>query len=88
MSSGFERAILDVAGRIGDRKHHGALAENPAPPRLEQLRLAEHRVPEAEQMADLVNGDRLDVEARRLAAAATDQLKFEFRKMSDSRIAP
>src|SRR6476646_6904888 len=67
MSSG-----LSVGGCVArgerDREHHRA-GRNEAPPATRiHLRLAERRMAEAEEVAGLVRGDRLQVVTARLAA--------------------
>ena len=80
---GAERAI-EAAGGERDREHHRLGAEHAASTR-DELRLPDHRMAEAEQVADLVERDRLDVLASRpRPPPTTDQEKVEFRKMSDS----
>ena len=63
---GLERAVGDVAARERDRKHH-RLGGNHAAAAADELGLAERRVRQAEQVPDLVQRDRLDVEAIRSA---------------------
>ncbi len=56
------------ARRIGDRKHHRLGGDDPAPAVRPQLGLAERRMPETAQVADLVQSDRLEIVLPGLAA--------------------
>jgi hypothetical protein len=63
---GLQLTIVRHPAAERDRKHHRARREHAAPPFGAGLRFAERRMAEAEQMADLVNRDRFEIEGRRI----------------------
>ena len=85
----LQRPSGDAAGRERDRKHDRFGGEHAAAAALTQLGLAERRVAQPAQMADLVQRDAFQVESARLRRPApTDHGNAELKKMSDSTSAP
>ena len=85
---GLERAILDVAGRIGDREHHRALAEHRAAARTAAR---SRRAPSGRGPADgRSRATAIDSTSNRPASppARPTSRRSMLRKMSDSRISP
>src|SRR4029453_17222801 len=65
---GLQDAIGNGATSDRNRKHHGAGSEHAAAAFRPQLGLTDGRMPEAQEVADLVDGHRLEVETRRVTA--------------------
>ena len=63
MSSGCSVAVGRDAAAQGDGKHHGARRQHASSTVEDELRLANRRVAEAEEVPDLVRRDRLQIES-------------------------
>ena len=88
MSSGCSSRSRDAAAAERNREHHRAGAEHAAAAVRTQLRFAERRMAEADEVTDLVQRHRLEIEAAGSPAAAVDHGNAELKKTSDSTISP